>query len=191
MALSTPDVLIVGAGPTGLVLAFWLTRLGVAVRIIDKNPQPTTTSRALAVQARTLEFYRQIGLVEAVLSRPTFHEAAWTGKDRRAAPWSVTAARRWGRTAYRIPSAIRSASARENGPVITAHSPLGARTVGVIATRPSIRMAIGLLIWAAVACRSRSLPGGRNRRLTENAGPSCEIDASATSSLLTTISGCR
>jgi 2-polyprenyl-6-methoxyphenol hydroxylase-like FAD-dependent oxidoreductase len=38
MALSTPDVLIVGAGPTGLVLAFWLTRLGVAVRIVDKNP---------------------------------------------------------------------------------------------------------------------------------------------------------
>ena len=58
-------VLIVGAGPTGLVLALWLTRLGVAVRIIDKTAEPGTTSRALAVQARTLEFYRQVGLADA------------------------------------------------------------------------------------------------------------------------------
>ena len=55
-------VLIVGAGPTGLVLALWLTRLGVAVRIIDKTAEPGTTSRALAVSARTLELYRQLGM---------------------------------------------------------------------------------------------------------------------------------
>ena len=53
----TTEVLIVGAGPTGLVLALWLTRLGVRVRIIDKAAEAGTTSRALAVQARTLEFY--------------------------------------------------------------------------------------------------------------------------------------
>ena len=52
------DVLIVGAGPTGLVLALWLARLGVRIRIIDQTAEPGTTSRALAVQARTLEFYR-------------------------------------------------------------------------------------------------------------------------------------
>ncbi|HKR30828.1 MAG TPA: FAD-dependent monooxygenase [Terriglobales bacterium] len=63
------DVLIVGAGPTGLVLALWLTRLGVRVRIIDKTSEPGTTSRALAVQARTLEFYQQIGLADAVVER--------------------------------------------------------------------------------------------------------------------------
>ena len=63
------DVLIVGAGPTGLVLALWLTRLGVRVRIIDKLAGPATTSRALAVQARTLELYRQLDLAEAVVSR--------------------------------------------------------------------------------------------------------------------------
>ena len=60
------EVLIAGAGPTGLVLALWLTRLGVRVRIIDKARSAGTTSRALAVQARTLEFYRQIGLADSV-----------------------------------------------------------------------------------------------------------------------------
>src|SRR5213596_3797015 len=63
------DVLIVGAGPTGLVLALWLTRLGVRVRIVDKTAEPGTSSRALAVQARTLELYGQIGLADAVVSR--------------------------------------------------------------------------------------------------------------------------
>ena len=63
------DVLIVGAGPTGLVLALWLTRLGIRVRIVDKAAEPGTTSRALAVQARTLELYQQIGLSDAVVDR--------------------------------------------------------------------------------------------------------------------------
>jgi 2-polyprenyl-6-methoxyphenol hydroxylase-like FAD-dependent oxidoreductase len=63
------DVLIVGAGPTGLLLGFWLTRLGVRVRIIDKTAEPGTTSRALGVQARTLELYAQLGLANAVIER--------------------------------------------------------------------------------------------------------------------------
>jgi 2-polyprenyl-6-methoxyphenol hydroxylase-like FAD-dependent oxidoreductase len=67
-ALDT-EVLIVGAGPTGLVLALWLTRLGVRIRVIDKTAEPGTTSRALAVQARTLEFYGQIGLADEVVKR--------------------------------------------------------------------------------------------------------------------------
>ena len=61
------DVLIIGAGPTGLVLALWLTKLGVKVRIVDKTAEPGTTSRALAVQARTLELYRQLDLTDAVI----------------------------------------------------------------------------------------------------------------------------
>jgi 2-polyprenyl-6-methoxyphenol hydroxylase-like FAD-dependent oxidoreductase len=65
--MSDRIVLIVGAGPTGLVLALWLTRLGIRVRTIDKVAEPGTTSRALAVQARTLELYRQVGLSEAVV----------------------------------------------------------------------------------------------------------------------------
>ena len=64
---SKTDVLIIGAGPTGLVLALWLTRMGVRVRIIDKTSEPGTTSRALAVAARTLELYRQMDLAGAVV----------------------------------------------------------------------------------------------------------------------------
>jgi 2-polyprenyl-6-methoxyphenol hydroxylase-like FAD-dependent oxidoreductase len=67
--LTHSDVLIVGAGPTGLVLALWLTKQGIRARIIDKTEGPGTTSRALAVQARTLELYRQLGLTDEVLSR--------------------------------------------------------------------------------------------------------------------------
>ncbi len=65
--MAQTDVLIAGAGPTGLVLALWLAKQGVRVRIVDKAAQPGTTSRALAVQARTLELYRQLDLTEAVL----------------------------------------------------------------------------------------------------------------------------
>jgi 2-polyprenyl-6-methoxyphenol hydroxylase-like FAD-dependent oxidoreductase len=54
--------------PTGLVLGLWLTLLWVRVRIIDKTSEPGTTSRAVAVQARTLELYRQIGLADAVVA---------------------------------------------------------------------------------------------------------------------------
>ena len=63
------DVLVVGAGPTGLVLALWLSTLGVKVRILDKTAGPGTTSRALAVQARTLELYRQLDLANTVVER--------------------------------------------------------------------------------------------------------------------------
>jgi len=62
-------VLIVGAGPTGLVLALWLTRLGVRVRIVDKLAAPETTSRAIGVQARTLEYYQQIGFAETLIAQ--------------------------------------------------------------------------------------------------------------------------
>ena len=67
-AIRDTDVLIIGAGPTGLVLALWLRRLGVRVRIVDKTTEPGTTSRALAVQARTLELYNQVGLADAVIA---------------------------------------------------------------------------------------------------------------------------
>jgi 2-polyprenyl-6-methoxyphenol hydroxylase-like FAD-dependent oxidoreductase len=63
------DVLVIGAGPTGLVLALWLDALGVKVRIVDSTAEPGTTSRALAVQARTLELYGQLDLAAPVVER--------------------------------------------------------------------------------------------------------------------------
>src|SRR6201992_1338424 len=66
--MTRTNVLIVGAGPTGLVLALWLTRLGVDVRSLDKTAEAGTTSRALAVHARTLELYRQLDLTDGVIA---------------------------------------------------------------------------------------------------------------------------
>ena len=86
----SPDVLVIGAGPTGLVLAYWLKRLGMRVRIVDKTSEPGTTSRALGVQARTLEFYKQVGLADALID-------AWSGIRRR----QPVGARRQGRRAPR------------------------------------------------------------------------------------------
>ncbi|MBX3390689.1 MAG: FAD-dependent monooxygenase [Phycisphaeraceae bacterium] len=60
----TPQVLIVGAGPTGLVLALFLRHLSIPFRIIDKLSGPGQASRAMVIQARTLEFYRQIGFAD-------------------------------------------------------------------------------------------------------------------------------
>ncbi|SOJ55581.1 Pentachlorophenol 4-monooxygenase [Mycobacterium simulans] len=61
-------VLIVGAGPTGLTLANELTRHGVAVRIVDREPAPLTTSRALVVQPRTLEVFDDMGVIDEALA---------------------------------------------------------------------------------------------------------------------------
>jgi 2-polyprenyl-6-methoxyphenol hydroxylase-like FAD-dependent oxidoreductase len=87
--MADTSVLICGAGPTGLVLALWLTKQGVPVRIIDKTTQPGTTSRALAVHARTLELYEQLDLAKAVVEQG----------------YSVPGARLWlgGREVARIP----------------------------------------------------------------------------------------
>src|SRR5688572_29469900 len=57
MSQAAPDteVLVVGAGPVGLMTALELTRRGISVRIIDRAPQRAPESRALVVHARTLE----------------------------------------------------------------------------------------------------------------------------------------
>ena len=62
------DVLIVGADPTGRVLALWPTKQGVRVRLIDKSDGPSADSLVLAVQARTLELHRQLDLADEVLA---------------------------------------------------------------------------------------------------------------------------
>ncbi|GAA4359742.1 FAD-dependent monooxygenase [Variovorax defluvii] len=62
------DVLIVGAGPTGLMLANQLARRGVRTLIIDRHAHPARETRALGVQARTLEIYQKLGVVEQALA---------------------------------------------------------------------------------------------------------------------------
>lgn len=63
------DVLIAGAGPTGLVLALWLHVQGVKIRIVDQADGPAPNSRALAVHARILELYRQLDLADELIER--------------------------------------------------------------------------------------------------------------------------
>lgn len=62
------DVVIVGAGPTGLMLANCLTKLGISTVIIDGKSGPTRESRALVLQARTMEIYDQLGVADRVLA---------------------------------------------------------------------------------------------------------------------------
>ncbi|ABP53642.1 FAD-dependent monooxygenase [Salinispora tropica] len=63
-----PQVLIVGAGPTGLVLAAQLNRLGVDIRIIDKHAAPLELTKSAALHARTLEHLRDLGVADGILA---------------------------------------------------------------------------------------------------------------------------
>src|SRR5271165_2729096 len=85
---TTVPVLIVGAGPTGLNLALSLARRGVPFRLIDQKEGPGEHSRAMVVQARTLEFYRQFGFADEmidegiVVSEVHLREAGCHGRPR-------------------------------------------------------------------------------------------------------------
>jgi 2-polyprenyl-6-methoxyphenol hydroxylase-like FAD-dependent oxidoreductase len=80
------DVLIVGAGPTGLMLANQLVRRGIRVRIIDRHAGPAEQTRAMAVHARTLEIYSQLGLAERAISlgRIGYGANMWANGERKA-----------------------------------------------------------------------------------------------------------
>ncbi|BDA78248.1 oxygenase [Leptospira kobayashii] len=69
MKLSETEVLISGAGPTGLFAACQLAQWGIQFRIIEKGSAFSNFSRALAIQARTLEIFEQIGIAEKVISQ--------------------------------------------------------------------------------------------------------------------------
>ena len=64
----TPDVVVVGAGPVGLVAACELARRGVSVRIIDKLAEPTDESRAIAVHARSLDMFDRMGIIDELVA---------------------------------------------------------------------------------------------------------------------------
>ena len=62
------DVLVVGAGPVGLVAGCELVRRGIRVRVIDKLAEPTDQSRAIAIHARSLDMFDRMGIVDEMLS---------------------------------------------------------------------------------------------------------------------------
>jgi 2-polyprenyl-6-methoxyphenol hydroxylase-like FAD-dependent oxidoreductase len=70
-----PDALVVGAGPTGLTLAAQLQAMGATCRIIDRQPDRVHESRALAIQPRTLEVLRGLGITEELVARG--NDAVW------------------------------------------------------------------------------------------------------------------
>lgn len=92
MSTNDTQVLIVGAGPTGLALAVWLARFGVRVRIVDKTAEVAPISRALGVHARTLEFYRQLGFADqAVADGLVMQSISLWARDRRVASVNIAA----------------------------------------------------------------------------------------------------
>lgn len=66
---SVSDVLIVGAGPTGLTMACECRRRGLSVVLIDKAAGPTAYSKAIVVHARTLEIFEDMGIASEAVSR--------------------------------------------------------------------------------------------------------------------------
>ncbi len=71
MSITNTDVIIIGAGPTGLSLACQLIRHGIDFVVVEKNDTVTRFSKAIGVQARTLEIYDQIGLAQPAIERGT------------------------------------------------------------------------------------------------------------------------
>ncbi len=61
------DILIVGAGPSGLAMAYELTRRGISCRIIEKLSKPSDKSKALGIQARSLELFEHMGILNDFL----------------------------------------------------------------------------------------------------------------------------
>ncbi len=67
--MSETSVLIVGAGPTGLVLAVELARRGVPFHVVDRHPEPLRWDRAVVIKSRTLEVFAGMGLAERFVRR--------------------------------------------------------------------------------------------------------------------------
>ena len=61
-----PDVLIVGAGPAGMILAHELLRRGVRCRMVEKRPSPSGSTRAFTLHARTMEMFDHMGVASRI-----------------------------------------------------------------------------------------------------------------------------
>lgn len=67
MEITDTEVLIIGAGPSGLMMACQLAFHGIRFRIIDKKEVPTTNSGALIVQARSMEIFNRMGIAQKAI----------------------------------------------------------------------------------------------------------------------------
>lgn len=78
--MATYDVVVVGAGPTGLMMGCWLARYGIKPLIVDHKDGPSRETRALGVQARTMETYDMLGLGEKALGEgiPATGASMWS-----------------------------------------------------------------------------------------------------------------
>src|SRR5262249_436757 len=76
MTTINTDVLIVGAGPTGLSLACQFIRYGVDFIVVEKQEAITPYSKAIGVHARTLEIFDQIGLADEAVGQGTLAQRA-------------------------------------------------------------------------------------------------------------------
>src|ERR1700752_84069 len=81
LEMTTTDVLVVGAGPTGLTLAAALTKRGVATTVVDTQPAGANTSRAAVVAARTLEVLEELDVSER-LAKQGIHAHRFSMRER-------------------------------------------------------------------------------------------------------------
>jgi 2-polyprenyl-6-methoxyphenol hydroxylase-like FAD-dependent oxidoreductase len=83
---SDPDVLVVGAGPVGLVAALFFEQYGVVVKIVDTHQRTTQHSYALAIHPRTMQILEEAGLADALIDagRKLTKVAYYEGRERRA-----------------------------------------------------------------------------------------------------------
>ena len=81
-----PEVLVVGAGPVGLVAALFLQQHGVRVEVVDMHQRTTQHSYALAIHPRTLRILDEAGLSEGLIGagRKLTKVAYYEGRERRA-----------------------------------------------------------------------------------------------------------
>ncbi|MFF1272074.1 FAD-dependent monooxygenase [Streptomyces marokkonensis] len=97
---TSPDVLIIGAGPTGLTAACEAVRHGLTVRVIDRKPHRSTFSKALVVHARTMEIFETMGIADRILAEGTRFTALNVNTPRRRPVRVDLIGLPWGDTAY-------------------------------------------------------------------------------------------
>ncbi|KAM3424477.1 hypothetical protein BST61_g6481 [Cercospora zeina] len=84
MAVENYDIVIVGAGPVGLLLSTCLARWGYKIKHIDMRPEPTLTGRADGIQPRSLDLLRNMGLKRAIMANEpakVYEVAFWDPLD--------------------------------------------------------------------------------------------------------------